>query len=83
MQELNPPIPEFQQNVKILLSEKKEGYQSYQVVDKQNNHLFVERTVIEKETLEDTIDEINTDYCFWYRTKGFKILRKYYWSNQN
>jgi hypothetical protein len=78
MTTLTPPTPEFQQNIKILLDKQNEGYQPYRIVDNNDNHLFETRTVIAQDTMEETINEINTDYCFWYRTVGFKMLRKYY-----
>ena len=74
---IKPPVPEFQQNLAIILLDRHEGMQYYSIVDKFNNNVFAIRSV-PRTSLKQTLKEINEDYCFWYRMEGFKQLRKYY-----
>ena len=73
----NIPLPDFQDNIKILRTRKENNYQFYKVLDNETGFTFTTRAVTFKNP--DEIGQlIDSDYCEWYRQDGKTELKQFY-----
>ncbi len=69
-------------NVKILMTDKHQNVQHYQVQDKATGKIFVERAVIYDTNDKLTAKKCQDDYCEWFRRGGKNLLRTFYKVNE-
>lgn len=68
----------YLENLKILMTDRHQNIQHYQVKDKRTGKVFVERTVVYDTNDFNTAEKCQEDYCEWFRRGGKNIIREYY-----